>query len=218
MFCPNCGSELEEGSVFCGSCGTRLAPEAAATTVAATSKPLCSFKIGNMDFSIVKENIDIMGCIAAVVAFISLFLPYLTCTIETWNGKVTKSTNFFAGTTSNAIFITLAVILFIAANVFGKKLLTQIIGYVNLAFVFITIIGIGSDIAKFKSKLFGISDSLLDELSQWGLGNYSSSLINELSDEIKVYPSVGFYILLLASLVMAFSWLIKSKLLIKLKK
>jgi len=25
MFCTNCGNELEEGSIFCGFCGTKLA-------------------------------------------------------------------------------------------------------------------------------------------------------------------------------------------------
>lgn len=194
MFCPNCGSELEEGSVFCGSCGTRVAPEAAATTAAAPSKPLCSFKIGNMDFSIVKENIDFMGCIAAVVAFISLFLPYVTCSVNFLGYKEKESINFFSGTTGNAIFITLAIIIFIAASVFGKKLFAQIAGYVTLAFVLITAIGLGGDISEVKSKLGGFSDA------------------------IKAYPSIGFYLLLLASLVMAFSWLIKSKLLVKLKK
>lgn len=196
MFCPNCGSELEEGSVFCGSCGTKINPEAATTaaTAAAPGKPLCSFKIGNMDFSIVKENIDILGCAAALVAFISLFLPYLTCSVNLWGYKEKESINFFSGTTGNAVFITLAIIVFIAASVFGKKFFAQITGYVTLAFVLITAIGLGGDIAEAKNELGGFSDA------------------------IKAYPSVGFYILLLASLVMAFSWLIRSKLLVKLKK
>ncbi len=194
MFCPNCGSELEEGSIFCGSCGTRVAPEAATATAVATSKALCSFKIGKMEFSIVKENIDFLGCIAAIVAFISLFLPYFTCSVDFWGMKEKESYNCFSATTSDAVLITIVVILFIAACVFGKKLLTQIFGYVNLAFVIIKAISLSGDIAEIKSQLGGYSDA------------------------IKAYPSVGFYFLLIASLVMAFSWLIKSKLLVKLKK
>ena len=64
MFCPNCGTQLEDGALFCGSCGAKIAAPAqtaatssAAYAPAAPGRPLVSFKIGNMDFSIVKENI-----------------------------------------------------------------------------------------------------------------------------------------------------------------
>lgn len=89
MFCPNCGTQLEDGALFCGSCGAKIAAPAqtaatssAASAPAAPGRPLVSFKIGNMDFSIVKENIYFSGLIAAVVAFIALFLPYLTCKVD----------------------------------------------------------------------------------------------------------------------------------------
>lgn len=194
MFCPNCGSELEEGSIFCGSCGTRVVPEAATATVPAPSKPLCSFKIGKIDFSIIKENIDFLGCIAAIIAFISLLMPYFTCSVNFMGYKEKESFSCFSQTTGDAVLITIIVVLFIAACVFGKKLLTQIFGYINLAFVLIKAISLGGDLSKVK-----------EELGVWG-------------DSIKAYPNVGFYLLLIASLVMAFSWLIKSKLLVKLKK
>lgn len=111
MFCPNCGTQLEDGALFCGSCGAKIAAPAqtaatssAASAPAAPGRPLVSFKIGNMDFSIVKENIYFSGLIAAVVAFIALFLPYLTCKVDFLGEKAKQSVNFFSGTTSNAVF------------------------------------------------------------------------------------------------------------------
>lgn len=200
MFCPNCGAKLEDGALFCGECGTKVAaaPQAATTAAPAAqapalSKPLVSFKIGNKDFSIVKEKIDFIGLIAAAVAFIALFMPYYTVSISILGQKAKESANFFTGTSSNAIFIMIVILLYIAANLFGKKLPTQIISYVLLAFVVITIIGIKAQTA--------------DVVSDYGY--YGS---------IKVYPSIGFWLMLIASLVMSFSWLIKSKLLPLIRK
>lgn len=196
MFCPNCGTQLEDGALFCGNCGAKIAAPAqtAATSSAASApatpgKPLVSFKIGNMDFSIAKENIYFSGLIAAVVAFIALFLPYLTCKVEIFGEKAKQSFNFFSGTTSNAVFITIVLLVYIAANLFGKKLFARITSYVALAFFLITLIGIKSDIS--------------DVLGDFGY----------FSDAVKVYPSIGFYIELIAMVVMSFGSLIKSKLL-----
>lgn len=196
MFCPNCGTQLEDGALFCGSCGARIAAPAqtaatssAASAPAAPGRPLVSFKIGNMDFSIVKENIYFSGLIAAVVAFIALFLPYFTCKVDFFGESAKQSVNFFSGTTSNAVFITLVLLVYIAANLFGKKLFARITSYVALAFFIITLIGIKSDISD-----------VLDGLEYF-------------SDAIKVYPSIGFYIELIAMIVMSFGSLIKSRLL-----
>lgn len=200
MFCPNCGAQLEDGALFCGNCGTKIAAPAqtAATSTTAESvaqgKPLVSFKIGNIDFSIVKENIDFMGLIAAVAAFISLFLPYITYSVEFFGEKAKDSINFFSGTTSNSIFITIVLIVYIAANLFGKKRVSQIAAYVALAFTLITAIGVGSDISKIKDS------------------------VGYFSDAVKIYPSIGFYFEIIASLVMSLGWLIKSKLLPLIKK
>lgn len=200
MFCPNCGAKLEDGALFCGECGTKVAaaPQAATTAAPAAqapalSKPLVSFKIGNKDFSIVKEKIDFIGLIAAVVAFIALFMPYYTVSISVLGQKAKESANFFTGTPSNAVYIMIVILLYIAANLFSKKLPAQIISYVLLAFVVITIIGIKAQTA--------------DVVADYGY--YGS---------IKVYPSIGFWLMLIASLVMSFSWLIKSKLLPLIKK
>lgn len=204
MFCPNCGAKLDDDALFCGECGTKIAaPQAAATTAApasqapASSKPLVAFKIGNMDFSIVKEKIDFIGLIAAIVAFIALFLPYVTVSSNFMGMKDKASFNFFTGTTSNAIFIMIIILVYIAANLFGKKLASQISAYVLLAFVIITIIGINSEVS-----------SIIDSYDYYGV----------FSDAIKVYPSIGFYLMLIASLVMSFLWLIRSKLLPLIKK
>lgn len=35
MFCPNCGSEVEEGSKFCGVCGASMAEEDTSQTAGA---------------------------------------------------------------------------------------------------------------------------------------------------------------------------------------
>lgn len=193
MFCPNCGTELEEGSIFCGNCGTRIVSEAA-TTTAVSSKPIFSFKIGKMDFSIIKENIDIFACVFAVIAFISLFLPFFTCSVNLFGMKKKESFSCFSATTSDAVIITIILLLFIASCVFNKKLLNRILGYANLGLVLIKAISLGSDLSKIKNEL----------------GDFGSA--------IKAYPNVGFYFLIISSVVIAFSWLIKSKLLVKLKK
>ena len=193
MFCPNCGAKLDDDALFCGECGTKIAaPQAAATTAApasqapASSKPLVAFKIGNMNFSIVKEKIDFIGLIAAVVAFIALFMPYFTVSAK-------QSFNFFSGSGSNAVFLLIVILVYIAANLFGMKRFAQVAAYALLAFVLITIISIKGSIAD--------------------VTGYSSYGISA-----KAYPSIGFYLLLLSSLVMSFSWLIKSKLLPLIKK
>lgn len=80
-------------------------------------------------------------------------------------------------------------LVYIAANLFGKKLFARITSYVALAFFIITLIGIKSDISDV-------------------LGGFEY-----FSDAIKVYPSIGFYIELIAMIVMSFGSLIKSRLL-----
>lgn len=194
MFCPKCGAQLEDGSVFCGNCGTKISPEDAAATAVPAEKPLVSFAVGKMNFRIVKGNIDFIGCIAAIVAFIALFLPYVTVSANIFGMKEKQSLNFFSGTTTNAVFITIVILCFLATAVFGLKRIAMSAGYATLAFVLITSINLAGDIAEVK-----------DEYS------YLGSIV-------KVYPGAGFYILTIASLVMAFSWLIKSKVLPLLKK
>ncbi len=200
MFCPNCGAKLDDDALFCGECGTKIAaPQAAATTAApasqapASSKPLVAFKIGNMNFSIVKEKIDFIGLIAAVVAFIALFMPYFTVSASALGYTAKQSFNFFSGSGSNAVFLLIVILVYIAANLFGMKRFAQVAAYALLAFVLITIISIKGSIAD--------------------VTGYSSYGISA-----KAYPSIGFYLLLLSSLVMSFSWLIKSKLLPLIKK
>ncbi len=40
MFCPNCGTQLEDGALFCGSCGAKIAaPAQTAATSSAASAP-----------------------------------------------------------------------------------------------------------------------------------------------------------------------------------
>lgn len=195
MFCPKCGTQLEDGSVFCGSCGTKIEQEAASAEASpAAGKPLAAFKLGNMNFQIVKEKIDLIGLVAAVVAFISLFLPYYTCSVEAWGLKEKESCNFFTGTTGISIFLLLAILAYIACNLFALKRQKQICGYVALACVVFTAIDLVQNIAEVKAAF----------------SFYSSA--------IKVYPSIGFWIMLIAALVMGLSWLIESKVLPLVKK
>ena len=200
MFCPNCGSKLDDDALFCGECGTKIAaPQTAATNAApatqapVSGKPLVSFNIGNRNFSIVKEKIDFFGLIAAIVAFIALFLPYYTVSVNILGQKAKESANFFTGTSGNAVFLLIVIFVYIAANLFAQKRAKQVTAYVLLAFLVITIIGI-------KAETAGV----IAAYSYYG--------------SIKVYPSIGFWLMLIASLVMSFEWLIKSKLLPLIKK
>jgi len=67
MFCQNCGQELAESAMLCFRCG-------------ATMKYIT--KSANDDSEVYVDNedkhINIVGVIASVIAFISLFLPFTT--------------------------------------------------------------------------------------------------------------------------------------------
>ena len=143
-----------------------------------------------MDFSIVKENINLTGLICAIVAFISLFLPYLTVSYRNiiHDDNTSISINFFKGTTTNAVFITIALLVYIAANVFGKKLFSRITSYVTLVFLFIILLGIERDSNAWANTLVIISD------------------------KATLYPGVGFYFECISVVIMSVGGLIKNRL------
>ena len=199
MFCPNCGAQLDDNALFCGSCGAKIAAKSQSAATSSTAAPiqpvvsghpLVSFKIGNMDFSIVKENINFTGLICAIVAFISLFLPYLTVSYRNivHDDNASISINFFKGTTTNAVFITIALLVYIAANVFGKKLFSRITSYVILVFLFIIILGMEKDSNTWANTLVIISD------------------------KATLYPGVGFYFECMSIVIMSVGGLIKNRL------
>lgn len=76
MFCPKCGSELPDGSAFCGKCGARLnAAQVAAVAsggaaVAAAKKGPNKVLIGGV------AGVVIVAIIAAIVVWVQFFAPY----------------------------------------------------------------------------------------------------------------------------------------------
>lgn len=76
MFCPNCGTELEEGALFCGECGTRVEQETQmpqASQIPQTSQQ--SFRtsvIKTMDKKMLIGLIEIVVLVILVIVFFSL--------------------------------------------------------------------------------------------------------------------------------------------------
>lgn len=67
MFCQKCGKELVKNAKFCTGCGTAV--ERLNETINITTRGFMSRR---------EDGINYTGVIASVVAFISLFLPFLT--------------------------------------------------------------------------------------------------------------------------------------------
>ena len=69
MFCPNCGTQLPDGSAFCGNCGNRLS--AAPNPAPAPGYPPVAQPAGSFD---IKKFLPIIIGVAAAVLLLALFL------------------------------------------------------------------------------------------------------------------------------------------------
>lgn len=145
MFCPNCGKQLDDTVKFCDGCGSKVADETATTQTAnaSGSKPLVAFNVAGINFSIVKEKIDFIGLIAALVAFIALFLPYFTISVPLLG--ISESYTFYHNS-NNGSFILVVLLLYIFFNVFGFKTIKNIVGYVYCVFMVIAALSFVSEI------------------------------------------------------------------------
>ena len=86
MFCPKCGAQLPDGSVFCSACGAQIAQQAAQQVdqaveqVAAQAAPVAPVAQAaapvakSASFDITKINI--LGAVFSVFLFICLFLNF----------------------------------------------------------------------------------------------------------------------------------------------
>ena len=83
MFCPKCGAQLPDGSVFCSACGAQIAQQAAqqvdqavdqvAQTAAPYAQPAApAAKPVSIDFT----KINILGAVLTVFLFFTLFMPF----------------------------------------------------------------------------------------------------------------------------------------------
>lgn len=145
MFCPKCGKQLEDTVKFCDGCGSKVADETATTQTAnaSGSKPLVAFKVAGINFSIVKEKIDFIGLIAAVVALIALFLPYATISVFGFS----QSATFFHDA-NNGAFVLIALLAYIFCNIFGFTKVKDSLGYVYSVIMIITAIDFVSEVKK----------------------------------------------------------------------
>ncbi|MBR5658207.1 MAG: zinc ribbon domain-containing protein [Lachnospiraceae bacterium] len=86
MFCPKCGAQLPDGSVFCSACGAQIAQQAAQQVdqaveqVAAQAAPVAPVAQAAapvakpVSFDITKINI--LGAVLTVFLFFTLFMPF----------------------------------------------------------------------------------------------------------------------------------------------
>jgi len=72
MFCPNCGAQLPDGSVFCSSCGANIGAQtaqpinAAVAPVAQSAAPVAASA----------GKVNILGAVLAGLLFFTLLLPF----------------------------------------------------------------------------------------------------------------------------------------------
>ena len=82
MFCPKCGAQLPDGSVFCSACGTQLAQQvnAAADQVAQQAAPEAQAFVSVAPAGVPKANsaakLNILGAALTVLLFFSLLMPF----------------------------------------------------------------------------------------------------------------------------------------------
>lgn len=84
-FCPNCGAELADDSVFCGACGTKLAEDGAAEGTTEVAK-----KAPKIDKKILAIGIGALAVIAIIVVLICVLVSG-----GGYKGKIKKYFNFF---------------------------------------------------------------------------------------------------------------------------
>lgn len=84
MFCPNCGAQLPDGSVFCSACGAQLAQQAAQQVNAAADQVAQQAAPAAQTFAaapVVPKTaaagkINILGAVFTVLCFFCLLLPF----------------------------------------------------------------------------------------------------------------------------------------------
>lgn len=168
MFCPKCGTQLQDGAEFCPSCGAQLGQQQAQPqqgTQPSNNTP----SAGSFDISKVTEkfvdslkNIKSLGrwniimLIAAGVYFISTFFPYI---------KFIISQNFYQSANGGGILIMFVILISVLCSAILDNALAMII-------------------------------------SGCALGGFS--LLRWLANtELSSFYSLGFYLLLLSSIVVA---------------
>lgn len=182
MFCSKCGAEIQTSEKFCPKCGavneSYQAPAAAPT-------PLGSVPVNSPAGSSAKVNLPAL--IAVVVAFICLFLPFMTISFSIWSYEGSESGNFFE--LANGFFnilMVLAVIFTVIALVMKNSRLALCGEVLMLIIMAVVMIMTNSQInAAFKD--YGVSKGTLEQL---GL---------DLGDMIKI--DFGFWLYLIATVV-----------------
>lgn len=127
MFCPKCGSQLNDGAAFCNVCGTNLqagAPAPAPAPVNPYARPMMapSHLISGKSVSI-KDSNFIFVALAAVFAFFATVLMH--CPV--------LSTQFYG---SNTIQMTLMAVGETGDNAIGQILFT-ILTFMSLVYLFL---------------------------------------------------------------------------------
>lgn len=107
MFCKNCGKELNDGSAFCTSCGTRLGQTTAQSgfrnvaNMFATNATMNSDKIKKY---ITKKNVGIVVAIIVVVCIIGALFDYDSAVSMVKNGHFYFNKNVTVGELLDANF------------------------------------------------------------------------------------------------------------------
>ena len=186
MFCPKCGAQLPDGSVFCSACGTQIAQQVAPQVEQAASavqQAAPAAKPVSIDFT----KINILGAVLTVLLFFTLFMPFqaggkmfitkpegwfmILVVLAAGFFCVTKMDSFFMLASAAAVVLCFLSLLLIACGAHGgsgNKDVDEFLG--ALAALSGESISVGS-----KSAGFGVTSALT-----LSLGMLLSPIINRL--------------------------------------
>ncbi|MBO4477550.1 MAG: zinc ribbon domain-containing protein [Lachnospiraceae bacterium] len=186
MFCPKCGAQLPDGSVFCSACGAQIAQQANPVAEPVVQQAAVAASVVPKANTAAKFNI--LGGVLTVLLFFTLFMPFQSAGymfITKWEGWllilavlaagffiVMKMDSLFMMASAAAVCIVFLAMLMIAFGVHGSgsKDLDELMGALSALS--------GTSIAStagLKTPGFGVTFALT-----CSLGMLLSPIINRL--------------------------------------
>lgn len=119
MFCPNCGTQVDDGAVFCGNCGTKIGRNNNTYTTGNAGIYTGGNTVPNYGSDIAikrQKTIKILSIISLIIQSIMcgiafLFMNLLTLAVFNWDNVVNR---YGAASATIAVMIIILVLLFFA--------------------------------------------------------------------------------------------------------